>query len=235
MKLDAYDIRSRYQPALLAVAPVAVAVIGFGLNEAAWVAALMGLALGVGLPFFLAGVVRSGGLRVQDRLYGNWNGPSTRRLLRHSGTEASAADRSRWHANLSRLSGLALPTADQELDDPVTADDTYDSVTAVAREATRGDAFPLVAVENRSYGYWRNMLALRPVGLTLSIVGAIVLLAVVALQAAGDGPGPNAGSIAAAAAELVLVAVWWFGPTEARVREAADKYARQLLNAVPSS
>ena len=133
MKLDAYDIRSRYQPGLLAVAPVAVAVIGFGLSEAAWVAALTGLALAVGLPFFLAGVVRSAGLRLQDRLYRSWGGPSTRRLLRHSGADASAADRSRWHTNLSKLSGVALPAAGEELNDPANADETYDSVTAVAR------------------------------------------------------------------------------------------------------
>lgn len=233
MKLDAYDIRSRYQPGLLAVAPVAVAVIGFGLNEAAWVAALAGLALAVGLPFFVAGVVRSAGLRTQKRLYRSWNGSSTQRLLRHSGREASAADRFRWHTSLSRLTGLALPTPEQELNDPGGADDTYDSVTAVAREATRGDAFPLVAAENQNYGYWRNMVGLRPVGLTLSIAGAVVLLVAMALQMADDGAGPTAALIAACATELALVALWWFGPTEERVREAADKYARQLFNSVP--
>lgn len=233
--MDAYIRRTRYQPGLLAVAPVAVLLIGLGWQKSAWAIALSGLSVQVGLPFFLAGVVRSLGERVQDDLYATWGGPPTSRFLRHTSTESTAADRDRWHARLARVAGRSLPTADEERSDPQGADEIYDTVTADARELTRGPNFPLVAAENISYGFWRNMRGLRPWGLWLSVGMSIVAFAAVAAAAGGGAPGPRTALIAALLAELALVAVWAAGPTEARVANAADKYARQLFNALPAT
>jgi hypothetical protein len=225
--LDEFDVHARYRPGLLAILPLPITGVALGLDKQPVIATLLSLAVAVGLPRLLVQVVRDLGTAAQDRLWASWGGKPTTQMLRWSDTSTSAADKARWHAVLGAAAGVQLPsTALVEAVDPSDADARYEQVVAFAREETRGN--PLLLGENRSYNYERNIYGLRPVALALALLGIVVLVGALVLQARA---GSAVEAIAVCLAANIIVALgWWWVPSERRVKVMADKYALQLLN-----
>jgi hypothetical protein len=121
----------------------------------------------------------------------------------------------------------ALPSVDQERADPGAADERYAIATTVLRELTRDSKrFPLVFAENAEYGFRRNSLGLKPIGVVVA-VGAS--LASVELMLANSFSfrffGPLIVGVVALIFWLALVRQPW-------VRSAAEPYAIRLLEAL---
>lgn len=93
-----------------------------------------------------------------------------------------------------------------------------------AKAAAHADSSPLLAAENRSYGFMRNTWALKPLGLPL----AVAACGVACLLGVHRGWVP---SLVAAAAWGALVAVAWlafFRP--AVIHAVAKDYAERLFD-----
>ncbi len=130
-----------------------------------------------------------------------------------------------------RALGLDIPTADQEKADRARALELYASAVDELRHLTRDtERFPLVYKGNTEYGFRRNLLGLKKIGLSV---------AVVALGASGWAlvHGWNAEnvilSVPAVTALLTgcLAFGWLIGVRSTSVRITADRYARYLLEA----
>ena len=65
-----------------------------------------------------------------------------------------------------------MPAAQEESADPLKADDVYGGATKRLRELTRGDK-QLLLKENIAYGFHRNMLAMKPVGIVTCLFGIV--------------------------------------------------------------
>jgi hypothetical protein len=125
---------------------------------------------------------------------------------------------------------VTVPTAEQEVADPAKADVFYDRCARWLRENTRDrKTYSILFNENITYGFRRNLFALkRPV----LILDMVLLLAAAAYLAYAR---PELDSEPAVKAPLIIGAAvlhaLYIGlvATEASVREAANTYARQLL------
>jgi hypothetical protein len=222
MWLDDYERRARLVPGLLLVAPLGVLVVMLGLRENAVVTAIIGALSTFGAPVILANYVRHRGLEIQDRLWERWGGSPTLELLKSGPT----ARRQAWRTAVERVSGYVLPPEDAQDRDP-----EYEPALAVLRSKTRDAArFRLLFEENRNYGYERNLLGLRPLGLWLT--AAVLLCAGTAVLAIVVSDDPFRGEYAAGLVAVVIIFLLWLRlPSERRTKTCGMRYAEQLLDA----
>jgi hypothetical protein len=228
--LDVYTWRTRVAPAALAAAPaLALGIAALPLLPGAQ--KLWSL-VGLGLTTYAALVARDAGNAVQPRLYEGWGGiPTTVRLRFSSGT--SRAEIERRHRDVERAvgDGIHLPTADAEVADPVEADREYQAAMArvIAKVRSTG-GFRLVVIENRNYGYARNMFGLRRLARWIAVGTLLASLVVGALIWHHRGAS-DARPLLLPAAVSLLALFLWQRVTPAFVRPNADAYADRVVEA----
>ncbi len=225
--VDGYTLRARITPVYLAISPVIMllaALLPASLNltfsgaSAIVLVPLAVLASQVGADF---------GKRLELSLWRSWGGAPTTRWLRHSNAEYNPGARNRVHAKLRSL-GLAVPTSDEESHDPLAADSEYESAVVELIRLTRdAKEFPRVYEGLTEYGFRRNLLGLKPLGLATSAVAFVVCG--FALRAAWAPDGPPGMTVAAMLVSGGLLATWLLWVNGDGVRLAADRYARSLL------
>lgn len=126
------------------------------------------------------------------------------------------------------------PTEEQERADPHTADEVYTAWSNYLRTHTRNQKrFTLLFKENINYGYRRNVLGLRPVGIFLSIVACIVAALRVWILYHRTGEVDQA-MLGAGAFSFVLLVLWIFRFSSSWVRVPADAYAYRLIESIDS-
>lgn len=65
-----------------------------------------------------------------------------------------------------------MPTADEETENPLEADQAYEAATKLLIAKTRDTKkFPLLYKENVSYGFCRNVYAMRSIGISFAAMG----------------------------------------------------------------
>ncbi len=218
---DDYSLRARVYPGLLTTLPVLTSVLllwpNSGLN------ALWPIVVSVGAVFFLANVVRGRGQRLEARLVAEWDGMPTTHMLRHRKVQNTALF-NRRRRGLERVFGEPLPGADAERADPAAADATYVAATRalIARVRDVPRKYPRVHDENIQYGFRRNLLGLKPIGLFL----VVVVLIAGAIAAAVDFHPVDAVALGI---DLLVALAWVAVVNRAWVRQAADTYADRLF------
>jgi hypothetical protein len=169
-----YDRTARTFPGLLTVLPLLVPLLWiFGPKNPVLIS-LLGLVAGCGAIYALGSVARGRGKRLEDKLVKSWGGMPTTLILRHRDTFLDSISKKRYHDEIKAKLTITIPTAAEETRDPVAADDTYIGATRHLRELTRGKANALLLKENIAYGFHRNMLAMRPVGILICILGIVL-------------------------------------------------------------
>ncbi|HEX7168587.1 MAG TPA: hypothetical protein VF230_16520 [Acidimicrobiales bacterium] len=227
--LDAYMIRARIAPALLAGLP-AVALAGASAFTSASGIRITGLVLGAA-GIALAGLIRDAGRRLQETLWRGWGGgnPTARRLRWR---DAAAPDTvARLHRRLNRLLDEPLPDAAAEAEDPARADSAYEDAVATLRNLTRDrDRFNLIFEENVEYGFRRNSLGTRPAAIAVSLGTIVVSAALFAVDgAAYTSRAARWGGVAVVSVAALIF--WSRFVTPDWVRRASDVYADRLLEA----
>lgn len=237
---DPYERNARAVPALLLLLPVAVplvCVVGPRNPLLTAIAAILG---SCGAVYAVASVMRGLGKATEDKLVAKWGGMPSTVLLRHRDTSIERPTKLEYHRLISERLGLAMPTEADEAADPAAADQAYRAATRKIRELTRGAQFRLLLTENTAYGFHRNMMGARWLGLATSTLGVLVGL-VLAGAIAPALPHlrlealwrPGLEGAVTLAVSLPLWCVWWyFG--EKSVRRIANVYAERLFEALRS-
>lgn len=175
------------------------------------------------------------GRAVEVALYAKWGAPATTLMLMPPADGPMGELLMQRRTRLERVSGVNLPTG------RALSDSAAESYRAAARwliENTRDRArFPVVWSELKNYGFERNSLGIRLVGVLTSALGTAILLASAAAGASGADLAIVTNAVLAGVCAIVGL-WWWRVPSESRVRTAADRYAERLLDAsaqLPSS
>lgn len=172
--IDAYTLRARLLPALLAVLPAALAVIAFYPNGATWWAPLWTAVVACGGTFLIAELGRDAGRYKEPQLYERWGGKPTTQRLRHRDAPNQQL-LMRYHKRLQELQpSLIFPTAEQERANRGEADETYEVAVNYLREHTRDQPkFQLVFQALCEYGFRRNLWGLKPIGVGIALLSTI--------------------------------------------------------------
>lgn len=226
--LDHYQRAAHLNPAILAVLPVFVTLALWLPRETALLGGLISVASSVALAVLLMQFGRARGRQIQARMTSKIGGLASTRALRHGDPMIAQASRARYHAFLG-ASGLIMPSADEQRADPAGADDRYRAAADWLREQTRDPKkFAMLHGENRAYGFRRNLLGLRPIGLLLIGISLMGNGASLYFWGAQDQTREIAGAILAV---LLLVGglVWLLVVTEGFVEDASRSYTERLL------
>ncbi|MDQ3282204.1 MAG: hypothetical protein M3Q69_12415 [Acidobacteriota bacterium] len=224
--LDPYALRARLFPAMLVSMPMVLAALCW-FPTVAITPIVIALFTWFGVGVLLAEFARDLGKRREPALWASWGGSPTVRRLRLRETAANTVARERWRALVAALApDLLLPTADEETADPKRADDTYGVCIARLRELTRNTTnFPLLFQENISYGFRRNLWAMKPAGIFMAV--AAMGVAVSSLFVLSQ---PRLEIVVFAAVIAAFMLTWSvLRITKTWVKEAAERYADQLL------
>lgn len=228
--MDQYDRNARLKPALLVVLPAALATVALvpeaGLGWSGGIA----LIVQAGGSFLLAQIVGDVGKKKEQKLFQYFGGRPTELLLHraYAPNKVLLAERHRKLATL--FPKIRLPTANQEEKDPHAAFDIYAACVDKLRGMVRAnkEKFPHVHRENIHYGFRRNLWALKPYGIGVTIVAAVIvcteMLGSVMSHRQIHLVQPVIVSI-----DLLLIVVWVLTVTRDWVKRAAMLYAERLL------
>ena len=226
--IDRYTFGARVAPAVVvATAAMLAFAAWFPLDE--WKIKFAGGGMVLAIAFFvLSQMVRDAGKVIEGPLWDTWGGPPTMRMLRHRDATYESGIKALTHRRLVALGVvLAMPTEAEETADPAAADVVYrtcsDWLRNTALQKKAKAPFDVVHTENIAYGFRRNLLGIKPVGLLLC-GGA--LMATGAAFFFGKQPFFELSGI------VVLGAYLLFGVTKQALKRAADEYSKRLLNAV---
>jgi hypothetical protein len=221
---DDYTRKARLYPALLVTIPVVAAVLllwpGLSLEK------LLPVVAASGLPFFATNLVRDRGKLLEERLVSKWGGMPTTRMLRIRETTNNREQLQSRRQKLEALLGQPLPTAAEEQADPQRSDERYifATRTLIARVRQERDRHRLLHTENIAYGFRRNLLALKPIAVTL-----LFLLLGADIAALPLGREPLLVSAAIAVHVVVLIG-WLTAVRSGWVMRQGNSYAERLFD-----
>lgn len=235
--LDPYDVKARLFPGLLVLLPaILYLALLFGTKSPA-VVGLSTVLVACGGPYLLASFVRTRGQRAQESLFQRWGAQPSSMLLRHRDTTLPAQTKRRYHELAASRLGVSMPSAEEELRDPVHADLAYAAAADALRPLTNDrKAFPFVFKELVAYGFNRNAHGSRWVGLSVAVVTIVATLAqsgAVHLQPAGwDASALDNAHIVVLVSALAMVILWCAHFTGETVKLAGFSYAKRLWEAL---
>ncbi len=181
------------------------------------------------LSFVASQIGADFGRRLEKPLWAKWHGPPTTRFLRHRNREYNEITRHAVHESMARL-GFKVPTADDESHDPNYADECYAAFVTELRRLTRNKSkYPLVHKRLIDYGFRRNILGLKWVGLGMAVM--ISLLCILHIFWKWDVAG-LINPVFFVGIVSVGIAVSWLALVNERVVSlGAERYADSLLEA----
>ena len=222
--LDPYERKARLIPGLYGFFPIATTITTLGLDKYPVVATLLGLLSTAGGTWVLASWVGDLGRKTQPVLFDRWGGPPTTRALRLREDTDNPVQRDGWRAATQKLTGVTLFTATEEAADPAGADQRIAAASSQLLRLGQQGGVAAVRNEEVAFGYQRNMYGFRQVGRLIAL--ACVLIQVGAIFTSWQ---ISAGAcIAGASVAAALLLLWLLVPSEARAKDAAGRYARQL-------
>ena len=167
------------------------------------------------------------GKRLEKRLWARWDGPPTTRFLRHGNQEYSEITRRTVHESLLGL-GLRVPTTEEQNQNPEYSDECYAASTAELRRLTRNKRkYPLVHKRLIDYGFRRNMLGLKWIGLATAVAASLACSSLILWNRDTPslvGPLLTVGTISAGMGICWLTLV-----SDKAVSLGAERYAHTLL------
>jgi hypothetical protein len=229
--MDAYTWKSRVAPALLTAAPIIA--LGIALLPILSGVSKLWTILTLGLTTYAALTARRAGNQIQPELLREWGGwPTTSRLRFRD--NPSATEISRRHSQIERILQLSqpLPTPAEESTNPDTVDAEYDAVVSRIKSLTRdSNRFNLLNLENSNYGFTRNLLGLKYLGISCCV--GTFGIAVVAGLALHNWRDWHAASPLALPAAIAIISLFlWTQVDDRLVKPSADAYADRLIDAL---
>jgi hypothetical protein len=236
---DPYDRQARLYPALLCLLPLlALLALLYAPNVSA-LTGVVSLAVSCGGLFLLTNICREMGKRKEEKLFREWGGKPTTQLLRHRDGVIDSVTKRRYHAFLAAKINAIFPDIEQERNDPAKADEAYQSGARWLLDRTRpgsGKQFDLLFRDNITYGFRRNALGVKPLGMVVAAGCLIWVLAqehlllgagkIIDWAAFGQLPAPALASLAISG---VMLLIWLFFFTTTSLRTSAFSFAETLL------
>jgi len=227
---DAYSLRARLFPAIIATAPALAALVlliswkSFELSNVIAIVAILVLF------FAIADFARSRGRAIELRLYSELGGKPSITMFRRNDSTIDDGLKERYRVFLASKLGVAIPSAEVECTNQAAADAFYEQCGVWLRQSTRDTkTFPLLFNENVTYGFRRNLLGVKWLALALNLM--VVAICLVLLSRDGWGMDTELGkrAIVVVVISVAHASYMLFAVSRNAVLDAARAYARELI------
>lgn len=226
--LDAYTVRARLFPAVLAIAPaIALFLLAGRLTYPGFPEVITALAIAV-LFFAASDLARRMGKRKERELFASTGGRPENQELSYLDDTLDAETKERYHRFLAGKLGLQPPTREEEIQNPDRATRFYRQCYTWLRENTRDiEKFKVLFNELINYGFRRNLLGLKLFGIGFNFLTIMSAAAIIRFD-------PEFAELSMS--KLIFLGLLAFihalyfilGVTEKAVLDASKTYARQL-------
>ncbi len=230
---ERYDREARLYPALLLIAPAVATGVALFSTKLTGLQSFGAALVGFGGAFLLTQLARDAGKNREPSLYQLWGGMPSILIFRHAHKRFDSITKARYHKKLATLvKGAKAPSPEEEEANPDAADEVYSAWSHYLRSNTRDTKkYPLLFQENVSYGYRRNVWGLRPFGIAVSSLCALVAGGRLWFIYKGTGQIEQ-GLAGAVAVSLLFLTLWLFRFTSDWVRVPANAYAERLAESL---
>jgi hypothetical protein len=229
IQLDTYTIKARLCPVFLVILPVLITINLWAPKTSKFQFGFSSVIFSLAISFFGAQFGRHGGKLKEIKLWKSWDGPPTIRFLRYRDKQFNSIRKMRYHRIFQKLiPDINIPTMEQEMSDPLKADQVYEACIRFLIAKTRDiKKFSLVYKENTNYGFLRNLWGLKPLGIFLSLLSLINCGYFLWVEWSNKKILPE--TIILTLIVLCILALWitWVRP--AIIKIAAEAYAERLL------
>jgi len=227
---DAYSLRARLFPAVIAAAPSLAALallVSWKSFELSNVIATVAILV---LLFAIADFARARGRSVERELYSEHGGLPSITMFRRNDSTIDGGLKDRYRVFLAIKLGVQPPSPEEERASQSSADSFYEQCGVWLRQATRDTKkFPILFNENITYGFRRNLLGVKWLALALNVL--VVAISVVILWRSAWTLDTEISKrtivvfiVAAAHAVYMLLAV-----RRTAVWDASKAYGRELI------
>ncbi len=169
---DPYDRQARATPALMVVLPLLLpVVVHYGLRHPA-LTAILAVLSSCGAIYTLSNIARGRGKALEKELLTEWGGLPSTIALRHRDSHLNPVTKRGYHEAIETKLHIKMPSPDDEKADAVAADHAYEAACIKLRELTRSDK-KLLLKENIAYGFHRNMIAMKPIGIFVCVMALV--------------------------------------------------------------
>jgi hypothetical protein len=229
---DPYVLRARVAPVAIASIPVLAVVAPTVLELPLW-SKLWPIVLGSGALVLIEQLGRDRGRRLEPALWTSWGGAPTTQLLRYK-HNPNPTLLMRRHQQITELTGINLPTEAEERANPEKADEVYVTATAAikAKARVQSGKFPLIAAENASYGFRRNLLGYRGLAISAALEVAVICIVLLGVNLVGQQSMSFPGLMTAGGVSIIASIFWWLVVRPEWARIPADAYAERLFEAL---
>jgi hypothetical protein len=220
--LDPYELKARIAPGLILALPVLADVVYATPVLTSWPLFAASSVCTLALLYGLSIVVRALGKAVEPRLWHEWGGPPSTRLMRYRDTTFGTDLKRSIQKALVKKFSTRLLTPEEESTKPEIADSLIiDAFRQVRQYLRQHDPRGLWFMHDIEYGFCRNLLGCRILWVLFSVSGAIFAAA----HAVKTGTDPVNPASTIATLSLVCAAyVGWVILPDATKR-TADAYA----------
>jgi hypothetical protein len=227
--LDTYSIKARLFPALIVVLPALVLLLMVGQWKDPGLPELL-FSLGIAVLFFaVADLARRAGRWVQSSIFKESEGRPVNSELRRSDPMIDSGTKDRYRNFIAEKIGKVPPTAEDEANDPKSADNFYVECFTYLRNSTYDtETFRVLFSENITYGFRRNLYGLRPYGIAVNAIALILAALIHHFEPEFISVSRNNVIIQGAFA-LIHASYFIAAVTRTSVIDASRTYARQLV------
>ncbi|MDP1812411.1 MAG: hypothetical protein Q8K66_13505 [Sediminibacterium sp.] len=167
---DNYTLKARFYPVVILFMPLILLGIIYAFEFKTPLHVFTSLGIVGALTYLFSQLGRDRGKIKEPLLWYSWGGPPTTQILRLSNKSIDVHTKKRYHSKLQIECPVTLvPDAAMEASRPDQADEVYRAWTRYLIAQTRDTkVFPLLFKDNVSYGFRRNLWALKSIGLLLT-------------------------------------------------------------------
>lgn len=153
----------------------------------------------------------------------------TETILSHDSSKSNPHTLRRWHAKIEALTGVHMPTAEEEARDPYAARQAAEAATTWLRVRAKADRkkYHLVFSTNCDFGFCRNTCGMKWIGLLIASGVTAVLTAKLYMDMSSHAPVSEASLGVVVVTSLLLC--FWVWVNRSWVRQAGERYAHALL------
>ncbi|MDF2606281.1 MAG: hypothetical protein K0S34_471 [Bacillales bacterium] len=230
--LNTYERKARYLPAVVSVSPVIIWLYLWFPEIRSLEGTFISLIIGLGISIPLSILARTLGKKQQDKLLIKWGALPATLILRNNDVTLNKETKNRYYHKLRILTNIDIPTQEQEMGNPIEAQQKFDSCIDFLRQKTRDKIkYSLVFNENVSYGQARNLLGLKPIGILICVI-IIAIQSFSIYKSYGIGFNISAVPILntiSVIITLLFLLFWIFFVSTKQVYNAGVNYGKALL------
>ena len=232
---DHYSIHARFMPAFFICLPLVFTTVAWYPDSKTIFGGIMTVLISFGVMSFLSVIISNMGNSIQRDYFYRWGGAPTTVLFMPDNDEIDQYTKKRYFKWLN----LKIPDLNLSLDQDDKSDlqQKIRSATNFLREYTRDTKkYPAIYRDNVAYVFSRNLVAIKHVGLAMSIISLVVNIAVIFYPdyfqlISGQNSTYSVTFLGVAALTISVLSIFLllFVVNESFVKQRAYRYARSLL------